>query len=155
MFRLVYTSRAFGDMSPGDISAILSEARQRNRQDGITGMLLFHKGKFLQILEGERARVQACYERIRRDGRHSNVITRFEGAVETALFSDWFLGYEALEELPALSRVSSGKALLTISQVQFRIKEIGAVATTENKQTAIAMLQRYLDLVTAKDMKAA
>ncbi|MEM7363377.1 MAG: BLUF domain-containing protein, partial [Pseudomonadota bacterium] len=43
---------------------------------GVTGMLLYHEGSFLQALEGDRAVVEALYERIEEDPRLHHLMAR-------------------------------------------------------------------------------
>lgn len=49
---LTYKSRAAYSPSPADLEDLVHKARLRNRSLGVTGMLLYENGKFLQTLEG-------------------------------------------------------------------------------------------------------
>ena len=68
-------------------------SRRNNIRDGITGMLLFEDGTFLQVLEGEEEAVDRTYTRIAGDPRHKKIllIARFE--LEQRSFNDWEMGY--------------------------------------------------------------
>ncbi|CUH79255.1 Blue light-and temperature-regulated antirepressor YcgF [Tritonibacter multivorans] len=144
MYRLVYTSRSAADLSADDINMILNTARRRNADEGITGLLLYHNRMILQVLEGEKAPVKACYDRIRRDPRHRDVWVRMEGEVDTLFFTDWFMGYEQPEALPALGRVAAGKSLITLDQLKSRLSSVNDVQTEDHKQAVIDILKRYL-----------
>ena len=144
MYRLVYTSRSAADLSADDINMILNTARRRNAAEGITGLLLYHNRMILQVLEGEKAPVKACYDRIRRDPRHRDVWVRMEGEVDTLFFTDWFMGYEQPEALPALGRVAAGKSLITLDQLQSRLSSVRDVSTTDRKLAVINLLKQYL-----------
>ena len=73
--QLVYRShrRCAHTEESGLVPAILSVSRRNNARDGLTGFLLLDRYWFFQVLEGERARVFATYERIRRDPRHGDL----------------------------------------------------------------------------------
>lgn len=144
MYRLVYTSRSAVDMSADDINTILNTARRRNAAEGITGLLLYHNRMILQVLEGEQVPVKACYERIRRDTRHRDVWVRMEGAVDTLFFTDWFMGYEQTDDLPALGRIAAGKSLITLDQLKTRLSSVNGVRTQDHKQAVIDILKQYL-----------
>jgi len=53
LVRLLYASRAV-DTSPEAIESILAQARQHNPENGITGILCYGGGIFLQAIEGGR-----------------------------------------------------------------------------------------------------
>ena len=72
LVRLLYASRAV-DTSPSAIEAILSQSRQHNPGCGITGILCYGGGIFLQAIEGGRSAVNELYGHIQRDVRHKDV----------------------------------------------------------------------------------
>ena len=94
IFQLVYVSRATSGLEVAELDAILDTARRNNAGLGITGMLLYHEGSFIQVLEGEQAAVEALYEKIGQDGRHesANVVLRTQ--VEDRAFNQWSMGYK-------------------------------------------------------------
>jgi hypothetical protein len=69
--RLIYSSAAAVGMSYGALSDIMTHAQDSNPARGITGMLCYGSGQFLQALEGDRAAVNALYHRIATDNRHT------------------------------------------------------------------------------------
>ena len=55
-----------------DLDHILASARRRNLAENITGMLLYYRGEFVQILEGEKTSVENIYQKfIGPDLRHT------------------------------------------------------------------------------------
>ena len=60
LVRLLYVSRAV-DTSPAAIEAILTQSRQHNPATGITGVLCYGGGIFLQAIEGGRSAVSDLY----------------------------------------------------------------------------------------------
>lgn len=93
MLSLVYVSAATRPFSQLELDALLEKSRRNNRQDGISGMLLYRDGDFLQVLEGPEAAVRATYARIGRDRRHGGVILLDESHVEQRAFRDWAMGF--------------------------------------------------------------
>jgi len=70
MRRLIYTSTSPKLLTGHDLENILSVSRRNNLRDGITGLLIYHEGSFLQVLEGPDAKIEASFERISSDPRH-------------------------------------------------------------------------------------
>lgn len=91
----IYLSRASDDFDEGDIQQIVETSKRNNTRDGVTGMLLYKDGRFLQILEGDESKVREVANRIEGDGRHSEITVIFDG-VMPQLFSDWSMGYANL-----------------------------------------------------------
>jgi hypothetical protein len=96
MFFLVYVSMAQEKMSKEDLLDILAQSREANAKAGITGMLLYKDGNFMQALEGEETAVRALYARICRDPRHRGILTLVEGERENRCFGDWSMGFQDL-----------------------------------------------------------
>jgi hypothetical protein len=96
MFYLVYVSVAAEKASKDDLLEILARSRTKNAEAGITGMLLYKDGNYMQVLEGEEKAVRDLYARIRRDPRHLGVVTLVEGQRENRCFGDWSMGFQDL-----------------------------------------------------------
>jgi blue light- and temperature-responsive anti-repressor len=88
---LTYKSKAAYSPSPSDLHELVHRARMRNHSMGITGMLLYENGKFLQTLEGPPDGLRQIWSAIREDKRHCNIEILSEHIVSARLFSDWDL----------------------------------------------------------------
>ena len=97
MIRLVYLSAAMPTLAQGDLEQILGVSRDNNKGAGITGLLLYGRGSFIQALEGEAGDVDACYERICRDPRHSALLPVVREPIKARSFGSWSMGYRALK----------------------------------------------------------
>ena len=97
--RIVYASAASQLFSRDDINALLNDSRRRNAARGISGLLLYHDGSLLQVLEGPPETVLPLYETIRRDPRHRQIITLWSGLVEGRAFGRWRMGFVDAETL--------------------------------------------------------
>ena len=103
LVRLMYASRAHGDISSEELIAILRKSKTNNPGQGITGVLCYSGGVFLQVLEGGRAAVSALYNQIINDSRHRDVmLLSFEEIAERS-FASWSMGQVNLQRVnPAL-----------------------------------------------------
>ncbi len=93
LIQWVYASAETAPFSPTDLDELLAKARSKNAEDGITGLLLYHEGSFLQILEGDEDKVEATVARIELDRRHHEVNLIFRGVVEERNFGEWGMGF--------------------------------------------------------------
>ena len=80
------------------LDSMLERARRRNGEVGVTGILLFSGGHFLQVLEGHQRVLTTMYNRIASDTRHKHV--RQLGCLQTSerMFGKWFMGMLNLDE---------------------------------------------------------
>jgi len=94
MYQIVYISTATRSFSDPDLKKLLVRARLRNREAGVTGMLVFHDRTFLQALEGEKAAVLDIFTRIKSDPRHRDFAVLHRGVgPDGRVFGDWSMGY--------------------------------------------------------------
>lgn len=91
LVRLLYASRAV-DARPEVIDDVLAHSRQFNPTCGITGILCFGGGIFLQAIEGGRGAVNDLYAHILRDPRHKDVILLHYEEITERRFSGWTMG---------------------------------------------------------------
>lgn len=96
---LVYISSADPDVNADTLLDILEVSRRKNLENGITGMLLFQNGFFIQALEGEEAAVESTYSSIQRDDRHRHLIVVEKIPIERRSFANWSMGFKNLDQL--------------------------------------------------------
>ena len=101
MFFLTYVSTANQDLSKADLNELLAQCRRNNARLGITGMLLYKDGNFMQVLEGEESAVRSIYAKIGGDPRHKGEIVLQQGTQEERQFPGWSMGYRDLESQEA------------------------------------------------------
>lgn len=95
---LMYVSSARRKFGPADLAELLTVAREKNSRLGITGMLLYKAGLFLQVLEGDSVRVRELYSKIASDERHRACSVVLEGTLPERRFSDWSMGFRNLDD---------------------------------------------------------
>jgi Sensors of blue-light using FAD len=92
LVRLVYASRAIPAVDQEELIAILKKSKANNPKQGITGVLCFSEGIFLQALEGGRSAVNQLYGRIVSDARHTNVELLCYDEIGERRFAGWSMG---------------------------------------------------------------
>ncbi len=97
MYQLIYASTATAEMDKRDLAALLEKARVKNERLGVTGLLLYQDGAFIQVLEGEKETLRALYQTIVADERHTDVVLLREGAVERREFGAWSMGFKTVD----------------------------------------------------------
>ena len=97
MFSLVYVSSATLPFSGEDLRALLATCRKNNTELGVTGMLLYKDGNFMQVLEGDEGTVRGLYARIEEYPRYGGEITLQQGFTEERQFPDWSMGFRDLD----------------------------------------------------------
>jgi hypothetical protein len=98
LVRLLYASRAV-DASPQAIEDILTQSRQYNPACGITGILCYGGGIFLQAIEGGRAAISELYGHIQRDARHQDVVLLHYEEVDERRYGGWTMGHVDLARI--------------------------------------------------------
>lgn len=98
-YQYLYLSLAARAFSPQEIGALARKAQINNEQIGITGMLIHADGYFMQVIEGDKHFVLHLVEIIRRDQRHTELMTLLQGPASRRLFSNWSMGVVNLNAL--------------------------------------------------------
>ncbi|WP_121667664.1 BLUF domain-containing protein [Mesonia aquimarina] len=75
---ICYVSTASPGIAKEEVENLLVKSQLKNNDAGITGLLLYSGGNFLQIIEGSENLIDQLYKKIRLDRRHFNLIQIFE-----------------------------------------------------------------------------
>lgn len=103
LVRLMYASRANPAVDQDELIAILRKSKANNPSLGVTGVLCFSEGIFLQALEGGRSAVNKLYNRIASDSRHTQVELLSYEEIGERRFAGWSMGQVNIARLnPAL-----------------------------------------------------
>jgi hypothetical protein len=98
LYHIVYVSSASHLFSKQELLDLLEKAREKNYRLGITGLLLYRDGDFIQLLEGDKAAVENLYATINADPRHSQATILLEEPTDQRLFNDWSMGFRNLSD---------------------------------------------------------
>ena len=92
LVRLLYASRLVDAESKTATESILSQSKAHNPTSGITGILCYGGGIFLQALEGGRSAVSELYGHIQKDSRHKDVVLLHYEEIMERRFGGWTMG---------------------------------------------------------------
>ncbi|MEM7624528.1 MAG: BLUF domain-containing protein [Planctomycetota bacterium] len=101
---LLYISDASDDLNTDNLDAMVRPFRTKNRARGVTGVLFYSAGHFIQLLEGAGPIVERLYETIRADPRHHNVRRLVMCPVDRRMFREWDMGLLNLDERSKLDQ---------------------------------------------------
>ena len=138
LYRLFYRSRQTPDAAADldfVVGQIIGTAIRRNREVGLTGLLLTVQGHFIQALEGNIEVVRTTYARISMDPRHHDLHIISQGPAERRLFGEWNMCAGAL--------APSDKAILAVLDGKggFNPQALTA-ASAQQLLTTVADIQR-------------
>lgn len=126
--RLVYVSAATIPRGQGhfraEMSDIMAACERNNPRAGITGVLVYDRGRFIQMLEGPRACVDRIYARICEDTRHTEITLRLIEPARERLFEDWAMSFANAGDAPLPLRATSGWCELDRGALISRLREI-------------------------------
>ena len=99
LVRLLYVSRALDPKAEEETDSILDSSRQHNIANGITGILCYGGGIYLQAIEGGRKQVNELCGHILRDARHKDVVLLHYQEITERRFGGWTMGKVNLSKL--------------------------------------------------------
>lgn len=89
VFVLAYRSRPVTTPTPAELDLLLRKAQQRNRLEGLTGLLIYDQGCFFQWLEGPKHGLLRVWDSIRRDARHTDFKILRQQSATARFFGGW------------------------------------------------------------------
>ena len=112
LVRLIYTSRFTKNMDAKQLKAIADVSRRNNARKGITGVLCYAPGLFLQCLEGPRAAVNELYGKIVNDTRNKDVTLLDYADIDERVFEKWSMAYVRANDLTEslITKYGAGKS---------------------------------------------
>lgn len=105
---LVFMSTALRAFTDAEISELSVVSACNNERWGITGLLIYCDGNFIEVLEGPRTAIDQAFGRIARDPRHSRIEVLLSAPITERNFSKASMG------------VLNSDQLLEIDRAQFR-----------------------------------
>lgn len=93
VYHLLYCSQAVRAFEEEQLADLLEASLAWNAQCGITGLLCYGNGHFVQVLEGTSEQVEELFARIQRDRRHHHVHVLSRGVGPARRFDDWRMAF--------------------------------------------------------------
>ncbi|NOX58844.1 MAG: BLUF domain-containing protein [Planctomycetes bacterium] len=143
-YHLIYTSRATVEVDDDVLRSIQDRASANNKKSGVTGLLLYGGGNFLQLLEGPISIIAALFEKVQQDPRHTDVRCVHFGRAPSYIYPEWSMGVLNVEDAgvgisherltaffaePATSSHECYKQAISVFE-DFQAQLAGGVATT-------------------------
>ena len=129
---IVYVSTATHLLSPAELEALLTDVRQRNKETGITGVLLYNDGNFMQYFEGPAPAVDTIFARIKASSQHKDIIELMREPIAQRLFPSWYMG---------LTHPSQSE-MLTMSTAQWPLTT-GALDAASPANQGLSLLKSF------------
>ncbi|MDJ0338370.1 BLUF domain-containing protein [Cryobacterium sp. PH31-O1] len=137
MLSIAYVSAAATAMSDDDIAAILVQARANNVAHQLTGALIYHDRKFIQILEGPEQEVRSRLRAITADPRHRSIHMVSEESITERQFPQWTMGFRPLSD-PAVKHLAGYDDIFDGSTGEVHLER-----GTDQAQALLEWLARY------------
>lgn len=94
MYYIVYVSAAAKPFTSEELKKLLDQSREGNLRTGITGLLLYSEGAFMQAIEGNEDAVKQLFRKIEADKRHTCIIKTSSGKSKRRVFANWAMAFE-------------------------------------------------------------
>jgi len=134
IFQLTYISTATHELNEAQLGRVLESSIKHNVSQKLTGMLLYSRGSFMQVLEGDESAVEAAMIRIREDPRHHGICELTRGTIERREFGSWSMGFRCMTDQDTKSWPG---------YTAFFESGVAGETTPESRGVAIEMLRRF------------
>lgn len=101
--RYMYLSHAVPGFGTDDLHRLVEKSQQRNARNGVTGLLIFAEGHFMQFIEGPEAAIAQLRSLIQADPDHTDITELRYTMASQRLFDGWALASDRLAGREALS----------------------------------------------------
>ena len=100
MHLIIYTSEYIGREEDIDdvLADIVTRSKINNLEFDITGLLFYHNGRFIQVLEGDRDSLEGLMSILEKDGRHQNIQRIVDQTIKKRAFEEWSMDSLNLSE---------------------------------------------------------
>ena len=137
MLRLTYLSQETSPLSAQSLLELLQQCHEKNPRLGITGILIYANGTFLQTLEGEETVVEELAAKIQADPRHQAFKVLSRDTVDRRAYDEWTMGFERLTD-QALASEPALKA--------FQLTDFNPEFLSDHPSVVENLLQRHRSL---------
>lgn len=97
LIRLIYVSSSCHELETEELDRILASSVRHNTPQAVTGMLLYARGSFMQVLEGEESAIEETFSRIEQDPRHTSIVVIERASIPEREFDRWSMGFRRLD----------------------------------------------------------
>ena len=97
LVQAIYTSRSL--IGEDQQSQLLAECRVKNPKNDVSGVLVSHDEKFLQVLEGPASHIRTLIGKIEKDPRHTEFHVIGINPISQRNFPDWSMASLSLDPM--------------------------------------------------------
>ena len=117
MLSIIYTSKATTHVTPEMVELISETSARNNRLIGVTGLLLYGSGNYLQVMEGDAEHVGPLFQRIQKDSRHTDCKVLHRQPTGKRYFEGWQMGILNHDNGASRSQPNDWDTMTTMLQV--------------------------------------
>ena len=93
VYSIIYKSKSKKSFHIDEIRKMLSKAKRFNKVNNITGIILYYKQQFIQLIEGDKKSIESLYKDIQADKRHFDVETIISTTSKQSLWTEWSMAF--------------------------------------------------------------
>lgn len=138
---LLYRSTALQPPTESELGQLIRMSQRRNRALGITGMLVYENGKYLQSLEGPPDAMEEVWSSIRRDPRHCSIEVLKQTLMPGRIFSGWDM--KLLRRAPSKLLAAAGSDH-AIEQLQHAVPNVTQLALAGEEAALTRVVQDFV-----------
>ncbi|HCA89754.1 MAG: hypothetical protein CMF38_02730 [Legionellaceae bacterium] len=98
LYHLLYQSKACVPFDSKALTLLAKHARFQNFITQVSGLLIYSDHHFFQILEGSLTDIEAVYDRILADSRHTNIQLLDKKPIDERAFWRWNMGLTIIDK---------------------------------------------------------
>ena len=153
---VLYVSEQTKSFSDKELLELLTQTKEDNEKNDITGLLFSYKQSFIEYLEGEAEKIDSLLQKIKTDYRHYNVTSLLEGKRLGRYFGDWnmafapkeneindLFGYEPYCKYDFLVKEKNKRLQKNFSEV-FEVRDV-ALETENSKHPGVEILEYFMN----------
>jgi hypothetical protein len=103
LIEVIYVSTATDKLFDWELRRILESSVRNNEDVQLTGMLLYSRDSFMQVIEGEKDAVDSVMARIAKDPRHCNLQVLARAEIRSRGFNQWSMGFHGINAADAVT----------------------------------------------------
>ncbi|WP_063368890.1 BLUF domain-containing protein [Pseudoalteromonas luteoviolacea] len=133
LIELIYISTVTTPLSDAELETLRRQCAAANQISSISGMLLYDRHHFMQVIEGDKSKVEQLFEHIKQDKRHKEVEALICNPIGKRNFRKWAMGLIDLDKEPSYRKIKetrphrrlplSYKLLKSFRNHEFEIEE--------------------------------
>lgn len=131
-YYVIYVSYATESWGRDELVDLREKAIANNQKDSITGALLYLKGKFIQVLEGEETTVKRLLKKIKSNRAHRDLLVLLDGFIQERNFPEWHMGFRVLSP----EEMEDSKELI-------ELVENVSIPASQNRHPAAILLNKF------------